>query len=108
MISNANKNTIILEDRVVLLSEEEAKSVVNSLPNHRVYNIGNLVIMPNYASGYNTDESLSISETDKGCIYIGEVGDTSNCISLSKDVLSEVIDALTEIEYFLEKEDGRE
>lgn len=89
-------NILILEDEVIRLSDEEIVSVLEVLPNHKKYKIGSIEISPNYSTGYTTDE-LRDSADGSGSIYIADV-EHDESITISKEGLSDIIDALTNIE----------
>ena len=85
-----SENYAVINGEKIELNDE----IIETILNYKEYNIGHIEIKPNWSEGYNSDEQYS------GAIYIG---DDFESISVTHKELPKVIEALTEIQNYLNK-----
>ena len=91
-----SENYSVINWEKIELNDETIETILENQINYKKYNIGHIEIKPNWSEGYikNSDEQYS------GAIYIG---DDFESISVTHKELSKVIEALTEIQNYLNK-----
>ena len=73
--------------------------------NFKTYKIGNLSIQTNYRDGYKSEEKVPNNKYNNGFLYFKENNNMENSLTIRKTELNDVINALTEIRYFIKEDE---